>query len=269
MLGSDLAALARQKGFKVNIYDIPDFDITRYTDLERIVAESDVIVNCAAYTAVDKAESETEKCYSINAIAVGELGKIAKSADKYVVHISTDFVFGDKGNNPIAEDDVPNPLSVYGASKLKGETSLAASGCRHSILRVEWTYGKSGVNFIYKIIELAEKVDSLKVVDDQIGSPTPTVSAAKAILYFIDQEAEGVFHYAAKGYASRYEVAKFILKNLGIDTPVTPCSSDSFPTPARRPLNSRFDCSKIDRFIDFERLEWKKALRAFLEKNVH
>lgn len=266
MLGNDLAALARKNGFNVNIYDLPEFDITCSQDLQRLVETSDVIVNCAAYTAVDKAESDAELCYNVNAKAVGNLGKTAKSADKYVIHISTDFVFGDKHTNPLTEDDATNPLGVYGASKLAGEQLLAASGCRHAVIRVEWTYGEHGNNFIAKIVELAKKLDSIKVVDDQVGSPTPTGAVAQAILCFIKKQPEGIFHFAAKGYASRYDVAKFLLDAICINKPVNPCSSDTFPAPAKRPLNSRLDCSKIDGILDFERPEWDKALNEFLKK---
>ena len=268
MLGRDLANLALKNGFKTNIYDIPEFDITCTDNLQRIVDESDIVVNCAAYTAVDQAEAESEKCHDINARAVGDLGRIAKDADKYIIHISTDFVFGDNGQNPLNEESETKPLSVYGASKLEGERLLFASGCKHSIIRIEWTYGKHGAHFISKIIELAEKLDSLKVVEDQFGAPTPTESVAKAIFCCLLKESEGVFHFAAKGYASRFDVAGFIFERLKLDKPLNPCSSNEFSAPAERPLNSRFDCSKIDKILDFERPDWKDALSIFLELNT-
>lgn len=267
MLGSDIKKLAEANGFTVRIYDLPEFDITADADIETLVADNDVIVNCAAYTAVDQAESEPELCRSVNAEAVKKIGKAAKHADKYVLHISTDFVFGDNGENALKESDSANPLSVYGATKLEGEQLLQESGCRNGIIRVQWTYGLHGKHFVSKIAELAERLDSLKVVDDQYGSPTPTTLAAQAVMCFIKGEVEGLYHFAAKGYASRYDVAKLILDKLGIEKVVSPCSSMEFSAPAERPLNSRFDCAKIDAVLDFERPEWQDALVAFLDKN--
>lgn len=266
MLGSDIKALAEECGYTGRIYDLPEFDITVEADLEKMVAENDFIINCAAYTAVDQAETETEICQAVNADAIGILGKVAKTADKYVLHISTDFVFGDDGCEPLIETDVPCPLGVYGATKLHGEELLELSECRHAIIRVQWTYGLHGKHFVSKIADLAERLDKLKVVDDQWGSPTPTSAVAKAVMCFIEWEIEGLYHFAAKGYASRYEVAKFILEKKGIGKGVEPCSSSEFSAPAARPLNSRFNCSKIDQVLDFERPDWQDALGDFLDK---
>ena len=216
MLGSDLHELAIERGYEVKIFDRPDFDITNEADVKRAVATGDLIVNCAAYTAVDQAESEPESAYAVNAAAVKKLGEICAKSDKYLVHISTDFVFGDASDKPLKETDTPSPLSVYGRTKLEGEILLSETTCRASIIRVQWTYGKGGNNFIYKIIELAKSRPELKVVDDQIGAPTPTNSAAEAILCFLEKQPEGIFHFAAKGYVSGYETALFIGKKLGL-----------------------------------------------------
>ena len=264
MLGSDIAILAEKEGFLVRIYDLPEFDITKQSDIQQVVSECDFMVNCAAYTAVDKAESEPELAASVNATAVANLAKAAKLAEKYLLHISTDFVFGDNGDLPLHEMSETNPLSVYGATKLKGETLLKESGCKNAIIRIEWTYGANGNNFINKISEFAAKLDQLNVVDDQIGSPTATVDIAKAVLCFLNNESEGLYHFASNGYASRFEVAKFILEQKGDKTPVSPCSSSEFKTPAHRPENSRFNCSKIDGVIDFKRPNWQESLRKFL-----
>ena len=265
MLGTDLHELAIASGYEVIIFDRPDFDITNKADVKRAVASGDVIVNCAAYTAVDKAESEPEAAYAVNAAAVKNLGEVCASANKYLVHISTDFVFGDDSDRPLKETDSPSPLSVYGRTKLEGEILLSQTPCRAGIIRVQWTYGKGGNNFIYKIVELAKSRPELKVVDDQVGAPTPTASAAAAILCFLEKQPEGIFHFAAKGYASRYETAIFIADKLGLDVKISPCASTEFPAPAARPLNSRFDCSKIDAVLDFPRPVWDEALERFLK----
>ncbi len=264
MLGTDIKLLAEQEGFEPVIYDLPEFDLTDRALIDAMVAECDIIINCAAYTAVDKAEEEPEIAEAVNATAVANLAEAAKLADKYLLHISTDFVFGDDSNNPMDENFPTNPLSVYGATKLHGEKLLEKSGCKHGIIRIEWTYGRNGNHFISKIAELAEKLDQLNVIDDQIGSPTPTKYVAKAAICFIKNRTEGLYHFSSKGYASRYEVAKFILNELNINTPISPCSSSEFVTPAQRPKNSRFDCSEIDKVLDFKRPEWQNALKSFL-----
>ena len=268
MLGSDIKTAATEAGFTPIIYDLPDFDITEQKSIDKMVSECDLIINCAAYTAVDKAETEPEIASAVNAEAVKKLANAAKLADKYILHISTDFVFGDESDTPMNEEFPTNPLSVYGATKLHGEEALKASGCKHAIIRIQWTYGSNGNHFISKIAELAKKLDQLSVIDDQIGSPTPTKYVAKAAICFVKNRTEGLYHFAAKNYASRYEVAKFILDELEISTPISPCSSSEFVTPAQRPKNSRFDCSKIDRVLDFERPEWQSALQNFLTNNL-
>lgn len=266
MLGSDLARLAKSAGYKVSVFDLPEFNITRNADIRNAVSDADCIVNCAAYTAVDKAETERETCRSVNALAVESLAKFAKTEDRYLIHVSTDFVFGDNSENALSEDDMPNPLSYYGETKLEGEKLLQASGTRHAIVRLEWTYGRNGVNFISKLLEAAKKNPSLKVVGDQTGSPTWTADAARAIMCLIKVQSEGLYHFSASGYASRYEVAKFILREKEIDKEIFSCSTSDFPTPAKRPKNSRFNCSKIDKIIDFKRSSWQDSMAAFLKE---
>jgi dTDP-4-dehydrorhamnose reductase len=268
MLGKEISDLLASAGYEIKIFDLPDFDITADSAAEKIAGSSDIIVNCAAYTAVDHAEKEPETARAVNALAPAAIARAAKSADKYLIHISTDFVFGDSGITPLDEETHPNPLSVYGATKLEGEELIAETGCRHAVIRVEWTYGSNGNNFIFKIISLAEKMDTLKVVADQVGSPTPTASAAAAVKCFIEKQPEGIYHFASNGYASRYDVALFIAEQLNLDTKITPCDSSEFPAPAERPLNSRFDCSKIDKVLDFKRPEWQDALSDFIATHV-
>ena len=266
MLGSDLAKLAESAGHEVSVFDLPEFNITRNDDIRNAVSDANFIVNCAAYTAVDKAETEREKCRSVNAFAVESLAKFAKNKNKYLIHISTDFVFGDESENILSENDTPSPLSWYGITKLEGEKLLQASGCRHAIVRLEWTYGRNGVNFISKLLEAAKKNPKLKVVGDQTGSPTWTADAARAIMCLIKNRTEGLYHFAADGYASRYEVAKFILREKNIEKEIISCSSSDFPTAAKRPKNSRFNCSKIDKVIDFKRPTWQESMAEFLRQ---
>ena len=264
MLGRDLAILAQAAGCEVRIFDLPDWDITRDRDLAAAVAAAPLLVNCAAYTQVDAAEGDADRCRQINATAPGRLGELAARAGTHVLHIGTDFVFGDDGEQPLHETSPTNPLGVYGQSKLAGEQALAASGCRHAVLRIEWTYGRHGSHFVGKILAAARQRPELRVVDDQIGTPTWTQDVARAILCLLRARAEGLYHFAAEGYASRCEVARLILAECAIDTPVHPCRNEAFPAPARRPKNSRFDCRKIDTLLDFTRPRWQEALHRYL-----
>lgn len=265
MLGSDLNVAAAASGWQVQIYDLPEFQITDRLQLESVIKSCDCVVNCAAYTAVDKAESEPELCEAVNAMAVGEMGKIAAAAGKYVIHISTDFVFGDLIDTPQSEIDQTKPLNIYGSSKLRGEQLLLASGCHHAIIRVEWTYGQYGNNFISKILALAKERESIQVVADQIGAPTMTADVARVILCFLENHTEGLYHFAADGFASRHEVAEFIVRQAKLEARVLPCLSSAFPTPAARQKNSRFNCAKIDRILGFKRLAWQDTLKNFIK----
>ncbi|MBN2138808.1 MAG: dTDP-4-dehydrorhamnose reductase [Sedimentisphaerales bacterium] len=266
MLGTDLAELSRRQGFGVNVFDLPEFDITNAEDLEKAVDSADAIVNCAAYTNVDGAESEADLAYAANAAAVGRLGELAGKADKWVLHVSTDFVFDGESESPYAEGDQANPINEYGRSKLAGERLLADSGCRCCIVRVQWTYGLAGKSFPAKLIQRAKSASEVKVVDDQVGSPTATTEVAGAICELLGKKPRGLYHFAAGGYVSRYDAAKFVFDTLGLNVKLSACKSSDFAGPARRPLNSRFDCSKIKTVLDKPIERWEVPLRAFLRK---
>ena len=184
-------------------------------------------------------ESETDLAYKVNAEAVERLGQIAKDSGKWVLHISTDFVFDGNSDRPYVETDEPNPISEYGKSKLAGERLLVESGCANCIMRLQWTYGKAGNNFVKKIIERARQTGKLRVVDDQLGSPTATTEAAKAICQLLAKQLTGLFHFASAGYVSRFGMAEFIIEKLNMNVELQACKSGDFDSPARRPLNSR------------------------------
>jgi len=266
MLGSDLALACELQGLKTTVLDLPDFDMTNTDQLQQAIDDANIIVNCAAYTNVDKAESEPELAYRVNAEAVGRLGGFARQADVWVLHISTDFVFDGKSDTPYVETDPPNPINTYGAGKLAGERLLLESRCHHCIMRVEWTYGSQGNNFITKLIKKAKAGEKLKVVDDQTGSPTATTEVAKAICSLLPKKPEGIFHFASGGYVSRFDMAKFIFEKLSISTDLSSCKTSDFPSLAKRPLNSRFDCSKIKSLLDEPIKPWQEALEQFLEQ---
>jgi dTDP-4-dehydrorhamnose reductase len=264
MLGCDVIAACTGEDFEVHGYDLPQFDITNPQQVERAISEADTVINCAAYTDVDGAERHRDSAQRVNGEAVGQLGRLAARSGKWVLHFSTDFVFDGRLGRPYVETDPVNPINEYGRSKLAGEQFLARSGCSHCIVRLEWTYGAHGKSFITKIIDRAKAGGALKVVDDQVGSPTATVEVAQVACRLLDKRAEGLFHFAAAGYASRCEVARFIVERLSLNVPVSSCRSSDYPSPAQRPLNSRFDCSKIRAWLGRPIRPWQEPLADFL-----
>ena len=266
MLGTEVAAACAQRGCLVHTYDLPEFDITNEDHLRQAVEAVDAIINCAAYTNVDGAQSQTELAYRVNAEAVGRLGRLARKLGKWVLHIGTDFVFDGGLDRPYVETDSPNPINEYGRSKLAGEVLLRESGCAHCLVRVQWTYGLHGRNFVTKLVERAKTSPSLSVVSDQVGSPTATTEAAKAICDLLAQRAEGLFHFASAGYVSRYDMAVFIFDRLGLEVELKSCRTSDYPAAAARPLNSRFDCHKIGPLLREPIASWQRPLEHFLRQ---
>lgn len=266
MLGSGVAAVCTEAGYDVRVLDRPEFDITDPRQLAGAVEAADAVINCAAYTNVDLAESQKELAHRVNGEAVGRLGRLAAESGKWVLHISTDFVFDGRLDRPYVETDPPNPINEYGRSKLAGERLLLDSGCSCCILRLEWTYGRHGPNFVTKVIERARRAGRLRVVDDQVGSPTAVTEVAVVMRRLLDERVEGLFHFAAAGYVSRFGVAEFICRRLSLGAEVSPCRSRDYPSPARRPLNSRFDCSKVRAWLNEPIKPWQGPLEEFLRQ---
>jgi dTDP-4-dehydrorhamnose reductase len=221
--------------------DLADADAIR-----RVVREAkpEVIVNAAAYTAVDKAEGEPELAMRVNGAAPGVLAEEAGRLNALLVHYSTDYIFDGAKRSPYVEDDAANPLGVYGRTKLEGETRIRASGCRHVILRTAWVYGQGG-NFVRAILRQAEKGAPLRVVDDQIGAPTWAADIASVTAALIGTNAEGVFHVSAAGAASWYEVALEILRLVRRQAEVQAVSTAEYGAKAPRPRYSVLDNSKL------------------------
>ena len=269
MLGSELVRALVMRGAEVLVYDLPQFDITDAGQLKQAVNGHGLIINCAAYTDVERAESETELAHKINAEAVGRLGRFAAETGAMVCHISTDFVFDGESDVPYVETDATKAISAYGRSKLDGERLLAESGVRSCIIRIQWTYGTAGNNFVKKLVNLARSGKALKVVDDQIGSPTAVTEVAEAICELACRQEgfpEGIFHYAADGQTSRYEMAKFIFDKLGVSVNLSACKTSDYSSAAARPLSSRFDCSKIAAMLNEPIEPWQGPLERFLER---
>ena len=273
MLGTDLALTAKAYGFNVRIFDLPEFNITNANHLAAALVDVDAAVNCAAFTNVDLAEDNPDLAHAVNATAVGTLGTLCKERGIHLTHISTDFVFDGEKSQAYNEDDCPNPINVYGATKLAGEHALLESEADPLIVRVEWSYGGNGTNFIIKLLERAAQSNEIKVVCDQTGAPTWTKDMAQSIIALIKKGSTGLYHFANKGYASRCDVAVFIAQTLNLTNTIIPCSSSEFPMKARRPKNSCFDTTRIQAALNEPIRSWQDALRDFLlikhEKNAN
>jgi dTDP-4-dehydrorhamnose reductase len=232
----------------------------------------DVIVNAAAYTAVDHAESESDLAHAINARAPGVLGEEAARCGALLVHYSTDYVFDGSKSTPYIEDDVPNPISAYGRSKLEGERAVQASGCRHIILRTTWIYAARGKNFLLTILRLAAERPELRVVNDQYGAPTSAPSIADATATIIrsvagGNDATGVFHLTAAGRTTWHEFATLIVASMPPPHPaVLAIPSSEFPTAARRPANSCLDNGRLSATFGIRLRDWREEAQRILSQ---
>ena len=248
-------------------------DITNHRAVRDAVLaiHPNVIVNAAAYTALDKAETDAERANSVNAEAVANLAQIAQKNGAWLIHYSTDYVFDGSKPTPYIETDAPNPINVYGASKLAGETAIAAADCQHLIFRTSWVIGKDGNNFAKTILRLAAERNSLKVISDQRGVPTSpsliskiTIDAIRAIKQ--DKAwPQGIYHLAPQGVSSWHEIAKTLIvyaeqQRVQLNTQVEniqAITTAEYPTAAKRPLNSQLDTHKLRAQLSFDLPNWK------------
>lgn len=254
--------------------EIADFDRpdTLPALVERIAP--DVVVNAAAYTAVDKAETERDAAFRANAEAPGQLARVCAKRGILLVHYSTDYVFDGSGIRPYRPDDATAPLGVYGESKLAGEEAIRASGCRHLIFRTAWVYASHGKNFLRTMLRLAGERDELRVVGDQIGTPTPAALIADVTAQVLKQNPvqSGIWHLTASGETSWHGFAQAIVdaavqRNLLAKPPaVTAITTAEFPTPARRPAYSRLDTTTLQRDFDIELPDWRQAMARVLDE---
>ena len=256
-------------------------DLSNLAGLAQTVRDvaPDVIVNAAAYTAVDKAESEPVLAHAINALAPGMLAQEAKRCGAWLVHFSTDYVFDGSGKQAWLETDAAAPLSVYGASKLAGEQAIMAAACQHLIFRTSWVYGARGNNFAKTMLKLAQERDSLKVVNDQIGAPTGADLLADVTAHAIStarQEANvgGLYHLVASGETSWHEYATLVIeyaRQAGlsikvVQTAIHAVPSSEFATVAKRPLNSRLNTSKLQRTFNLYLPDWQTGVTRMLDE---
>jgi dTDP-4-dehydrorhamnose reductase len=242
-----------------------DLDITNQERVNHFFENNtiDFCINAAAYTAVDKAESETERAELINVVGPKNLAIACKKNNVKLIHISTDFVFDGSSDKPYTETDKTNPLGVYGQTKLDGEQAVADHLEEHFIVRTSWVYSQFGNNFMKTMLRLASERDSLSIVNDQIGSPTNAVDLAKATLSIAksNSTAYGIYNFSNEGIASWYDFAREIFEVNDVCIEVNPIPSEAFPTPAKRPKYSLLDKTKIKKTFNIEIKSWQEALQ--------
>ncbi len=256
--------------------DYQEMDITNFENCQSVFAvhKPQFCISTAAYTAVDKAESEVEKAHLINAVGSENLAKVCKEFDTILLHISTDFIFDGTSKTPYLESDIPNPKSVYGQTKLDGEIAVQKNWEKHFIIRTSWVYSQFANNFMKTMLRLASERDSLSVVNDQIGTPTNAVDLAEVLLKIIQTcHAElvsaspnnfGVYNFSNEGICSWYDFAKEIFQQKAISINLNPIPTESYPTPATRPAYSVLDKTKIKAVFHIEIQDWKDSLKECL-----
>lgn len=262
--------LAGDNNIEAIFTDADSLDITDPTALDRFFEDNpvEIIVNCAAYTAVDKAESDDLKAAAINTAAVGNLGQVASKYGIKVIHISTDYVFSGESFRPYKENDEPYPQSIYGRTKLEGE-GLLTSFCKDTlIIRTAWLYSEFGNNFVKTMLRLSGERDEINVVSDQIGSPTYAGDLASAIHTIISDKnwQPGIYHFTNEGVASWYDFTKAIFEIAGKSTRVNPIPTAQYPTPAKRPLYSVLSKNKIKQNYGITIPYWRDSLAECLKK---
>jgi dTDP-4-dehydrorhamnose reductase len=272
-LGNEMRALApNYPDYRFIFTDVAELDITNYTAIVKLMQEEqvDIVVNCAAYTNVDKAEDDEATAFLINATAVEYLAKASQLLGVTLFHVSTDYVFQGDHCLPYQEDEETAPLGVYGRSKLAAEQSILRAGCNYFIFRTAWLYSAYGTNFVKTMRRLTAEKNQLKVVFDQVGSPTYAGDLAAAILQVIAngksiQEYQGIYHYSNEGVCSWFDFAKEVALLCGNNCDIQPCHSDEFPSKVKRPHFSVLDKSKYKTTFGFTIPYWKDSL----EKCIH
>ncbi len=266
-LGSEIRELSKNDGINVYFYtDVSELDITDKSAVNTFIEnhQIDIVVNCAAYTQVDKAEDDEKTAFLINATAPGNLAEVCRKYDATLFHISTDYVFDGSNNVPYLETQSTSPLGVYGRSKLEGEKLIQQSGCNYLIIRTSWLYSTFGNNFVKTIARLSSEKEELKVVFDQVGTPTYARDLAASILSVIGknkfQYLNEIYHYSNEGVCSWYDFAIAINEYFGNECHIRPCHSDEFPAKVTRPNYSVLDKTKIKSVFGVEIGYWRDSL---------
>jgi len=265
-LGFDLAKELTKRGVEYIAPSLEELELTTEAGAKNFILDKkpDVVAHCAAYTAVDKAEAEAELAITVNGMGTRWVAEAAREVGAKMIYISTDYVFGGDGKIPYEVNDEKKPVNVYGRSKLLGEDAVNAIVEKHFIVRTSWVFGINGHNFIKTMLKLAETRDKVNVVNDQIGSPTYTVDLAKLLADMMATEKYGTYHATNEGFCSWAEFTREIFKQAGLEVEVDGIPTAEYPTPARRPFNSRLSKKSLDE-AGFERLPtWQDALARYL-----
>lgn len=271
-LGNELRMLAKEHGNWDFIFtDVTEHptDKTEYLDITKKIefdGPLDFVINCAAYTNVDAAEDNEAVAFKLNCIAPQNLAELSLEKGAALIHISTDYVFEGNGNKPCLESDKACPVSAYGRTKYAGELAVRASGCRYIIIRTAWLYSEYGKNFLKTMMKLTSERNEVKVVNDQIGTPTYALDLAKAILTTvvagISPENQGIYHFSDLGVCSWFDFATEIARLGGREGVVKPCTSDEFPSKVKRPSYSVLDKTKISKTFSLNIPQWQDSLSA-------
>ncbi|GMN10054.1 dTDP-4-dehydrorhamnose reductase [Croceitalea sp. MTPC9] len=272
-LGTSIRDISKEyKQLDFTFKDSKELNITDVTAINVVFENEnfDFCINCAAYTFVDKAESEKELAEQINTIGPKNLAHTCKKNKCTLIHISTDFVFDGKQLHPYNEEDKENPVNVYGLTKLNGEKEIAKTLKEHIIIRTSWLYSEFGNNFLKTILRLSEEKKSLNIVKDQIGTPTYAGDLGKVILKFIvsDFKLYGTYHYSNEGMASWYDFAKVIVNKKGLKTKLFPIKAENYSTSAQRPKYSVLDKSRIKKTLKLEIPNWEDSLTIAISKLI-
>nr|WP_313120162.1 dTDP-4-dehydrorhamnose reductase [Proteiniclasticum ruminis] len=267
-LGHDVVLKLKELNINVIAPGRDDFDLTNREQIQKYIFKEkpDVIIHCAAYTAVDKAEDEKDICYSINLEGTRFIAETAKQINAKLVYVSTDYVFDGLGEEPHSEDKETKPVNYYGYTKEQGEKIVRAILDNYFIVRTSWVYGSNGNNFVKTMLKLAESRNELNVVSDQIGAPTYTKDLADFIINLVKTNQYGIYHGVNEGYCSWYEFAKTIFEKSGIEMKINPISTKEYPTKAARPLNSKLSKRNTDKAGISRLPHWEDAISRFISE---
>ncbi len=278
-VGSELVDQAQNKAYEVFAYGSKELDITDLPQLQNTIKKinPDVIINAAAYTAVDKAESEREFAFAVNSKGSENLAIVCKQQDIPLLHISTDYIYDGEKESAYTELDIPKPTGVYGASKLAGDEKIIKLWHKHFILRVSWVFGEQGNNFVKTMLKLAEQRDELSIVDDQFGAPTSAKAISQTLLTILESDqfnqddcAWGVYNLQSDPRVNWFEFAREIFKqahSIGLidkSIKLNPIPSSEFPTPVKRPTNSKLDGKKLQKAFNIPSADWSSDLQSML-----
>ena len=267
-LGYDLCKELSYRGIQHMGIDLAECDLTDSVQVGRIFSDysPDKVIHCAAYTAVDKAESEPDLCSRVNVDATRNVAEVCKALNANLMYISTDYVFNGEGNDAFETDEPYAPQNVYGQTKAEGEHVVRHLLQEFFIVRISWVFGINGNNFVKTMLRMGREKSSLNVVSDQIGSPTYTDDLSKLLIDMIQTDRYGIYHATNEGYCSWAEFAQAIMEMAGLDCSINPIPTSEYPTPAKRPMNSRLSKKSIDS-AGFERLPaWQDALARYINQ---